>query len=47
MTVNQKREVIKGAYKNSKSWHATVDKMSDEQVVAIYIRVMNRIGSKK
>ena len=36
-----KREAIKGAYPNSKDFHAKVDKMSDNQVLAVYSRLMN------
>lgn len=37
-TVN-KREELKKAYPNSKSWWARVDKMSESQVVAIYLKL--------
>lgn len=33
------REEIKKAYPKSKNWHARVDKMSEQQVIAIYIRM--------
>jgi hypothetical protein len=33
-----KREALKGAYK-SKSWKTKVDQMSEDQVVAIYLRL--------
>lgn len=41
-----KREAIRGAYrgldgKPSKSWSAKVDKMSDQQVIAVYLRLKN------
>ncbi len=38
MTINQ-REELKKAYPNSRDWHEKVNKMSSEQVTAIYIRL--------
>lgn len=39
--ITQKREQVKSAYK-SQSWFNKVDGMSDEQVVAIYLRLKNQ-----
>ena len=38
MSVNQMREVLKAYYKSSRSWSQRVDKMSDGQVQAIYLK---------
>lgn len=38
MTVIQQREALKSVYKN-RSWAARVNKMPDEQVQAIYLRL--------
>lgn len=37
---DNKREAIKKAYPNSPTWAARVDKMPDNQVVAVYSRLM-------
>lgn len=36
---NREREELKKAYPNSKQWHDKVNKMTDSQVAAIYIRL--------
>lgn len=41
MGKNQEREELKKAYPNSEQWHDKVNKMSDDQVTAIYIRLRN------
>lgn len=33
------RQALKRAYPKSKLWHDKVDRMTDEQVTAIYIRL--------
>lgn len=38
LSTEQKREAIRAVYKQSESWHAKCDKMSDAQVIAIYLR---------
>lgn len=38
MSADTEREQIKKVYSGSSSWSARVDKMSDSQVVAIYLR---------
>lgn len=38
MNADEKRNVVKGAYKGDK-WKQKVDNMTEEQVVAIYIRL--------
>ena len=35
----RRREALKNAYPKSESWHYKVDKMPDDQVNAIYIRL--------
>lgn len=39
--VAQKREAVKGAYFGP-GWKKKVDKMSDEQVIAVYLRLKNQ-----
>jgi hypothetical protein len=39
---NQEREELKKAYPNSKQWHEKVDKMPDDQVAAVYIRLRSQ-----
>lgn len=41
MSTNQKREALKGAYK-SKSWAKKVNDMSDDQVIAVYLRLQSQ-----
>lgn len=38
MNTAQKREALKGAYKNA-SWRTKVQNMSDAQVIAVYMRL--------
>lgn len=38
----QKDEALKQFYPNSKNWHRKVDKMSEAQIVAVYIRMTNK-----
>ena len=40
MEINQKREALKKVYK-SDSWQTKVNKMSDSQITAIYIRLQS------
>ncbi len=49
MNIEQKRAAVKGAYSginrpksSSDKWSAKVDKMSDAQVTAIYLRLKNQ-----
>lgn len=37
-----KREALKGAYGGSASWIQKVNKMSDRQVVAVYLRLKSQ-----
>lgn len=37
-TCQREREMVKSAYKNSRTWGPKVDKMTDKQVIAIYFR---------
>lgn len=41
MNTHQKREALKSAY-SGKSWSRKVDKMPEDQVDAIYIRLRNQ-----
>lgn len=41
MTIAQMRAWLKGYYNNAKMWSAKVDRMSDRQVYAIYMRKLN------
>lgn len=41
MPINE-REELKKAYPNSKQWHEKVEKMSADQVTAIYIRLRSQ-----
>lgn len=34
-----KRQLVKDAYNGSPKWAAKVDKMTDEQVIAVYFRL--------
>ena len=34
-----KRQLVKGAYNGSPKWAAKVDKMTDEQIIAVYFRL--------
>ena len=34
-----KRQLVKDAYNNSPKWCAKVDKMTDEQLMAVYFRL--------
>ena len=34
-----KRQLVKDAYNGSPTWVAKVDKMTDEQIVAVYFRL--------
>lgn len=36
--IERKREALKGAYRNA-AWRAKVNRMSDAQVVAVYLRL--------
>jgi len=38
MSAFMEREAIKAVYPNSPTWGGKVDRMSDSQVVAIYLR---------
>lgn len=38
MNTEQKREALKGAYRNA-AWRAKVNRMSDAQVIAVYLRL--------
>lgn len=46
MGYDKEREAVKALYKWP-SWAAKVDKMSDEQVMAIYLREKNKPSSKE
>lgn len=37
-----KRQLVKDAYNNSPKWCAKVDKMTDEQVIAVYFRLKQK-----
>lgn len=37
-----KRQLVKDAYNNSPTWSAKVDKMSDDQVIAVYFRLKKK-----
>jgi hypothetical protein len=39
MTTEQKRQWVMAFYKTSPTWQAKVKKMSDSQVIAIYLRL--------
>lgn len=39
MSAISKRELIKQAYPHSKTWAAKVNKMSEDQVIAIFFRL--------
>jgi hypothetical protein len=41
MKIDQKREALKGAYSGEK-WIVKVDKMSDEQIIAVYNRLKSQ-----
>jgi hypothetical protein len=43
MSVIQMRDILKTRtkYKHSSKWHAKVDAMSDNQVMAVYFRMRN------
>lgn len=34
-----KRQLVKDAYNGSPKWTAKVDKMTDEQIIAVYFRL--------
>lgn len=34
-----KRQLVKDAYNGSPKWAAKVDKMTDEQIIAVYFRL--------
>lgn len=36
--IPQKRRLVKEAY-DGKTWHDKVDKMSDQQIIAVYFRL--------
>lgn len=38
----QKREELKKAYPNAPKWNKKVDKMSSEQLAAVYIRLVSQ-----
>lgn len=37
-TTTRERELVKGAYPHSPTWKSKVDRMSDRQVTAIFLR---------
>lgn len=41
MRIQQKRDAVKGAYSGQK-WKDKVDLMSDDQILAIYIRLKHQ-----
>lgn len=45
MSVDE-REVVKGMYPKSKRWASRVDRMSDGQAHAIYVRYMNTLDKQ-
>ena len=46
MTANAERELIKSAYPTSLRWKDRVNKMTDAQVIAVYMR-LKRDGKLK
>lgn len=40
--VSQKREALKAAYSTSRRWATKVNKMSDSQVIAVYLRLKSQ-----
>lgn len=37
-----KRQLVKDAYNNSPKWSAKVDRMSDDQLIAVYFRLKQK-----
>lgn len=46
ISISDKRDYIKEVYKNSPGFCHRVDKMSDNQIIAIYFSLLNREGKK-